>query len=83
MLSRRPRRRRLFHRACLLLALLGADAAGIELAIAAPLSYEDARAALQSVSDLNKSGEVGVRKSDYEARAAGSLGSPELSVNAT
>jgi len=83
MLLRCPRRRRLCHRACLILALLGADAASIEVAIAAPLSYEDARAALQSVSDLHKSGEAGVGKSNYEARAADSLGLPEVSVSAT
>ena len=83
MLPRRLRRRRSFRRACLILALLGADAAGIELAIAAPLSYEDARAALQSVSDLHKSGEAGVDRNQYEARAADSLGLPEVSVSAT
>jgi outer membrane protein TolC len=83
MLLRCPRRRRFCHRACLTLALLGADAASIELAIAAPLSYEDARAVLQSVSDLHKAGEAGVGKSNYEARAADSLGLPEVSVSAT
>ena len=83
MLPRCPRRRRLFHRACLILALLGADAAGIELAVAAPLSYEDARTVLQSVSDLHKSGEAGVGRNQYEARAADSLGLPEVSVSAT
>jgi outer membrane protein TolC len=83
MLPRRPRRRRLFRRACVILALLGADAAGIELALAAPLSYEDARATLQSVSDLHKAGEAGVDKSDYDARAADSLGLPEVTVSAT
>jgi outer membrane protein TolC len=83
MLLRCLRRRRLCHRACLILALLGADAASIELAIGAPLSYEDARAALQSVSDLHKSSEAGVGKSDYEARAADSLGLPEVAVSAT
>ena len=83
MLPRCPRRRRSFHRACLIFALLGANAAGIELAIAAPLSYEDARTVLQSVSDLHKSGEAGVGRSTYEARAADSLGLPEVSVSAT
>jgi outer membrane protein TolC len=63
--------------------LLGPGAAGIELAIAAPLSYGDARVVLQSVSDLHKSGEAGVGRSDYEARAADSLGLPEVFVNAT
>jgi outer membrane protein TolC len=83
MFPRRPRRRRLFRRACVILALLGADAAGMELAVAAPLSYEDARATLQSVSDLHKSSEAGVGKSDYEARAADSLGLPAVSVSGT
>jgi outer membrane protein TolC len=83
MLRRCPRRWRFSHRACLTLALLGADAASIEVAIAAPLSYEDARATLQSVSDLHKSGEAGVDKSNYEARAADSLGLPDVSVSAT
>ena len=79
----RSRRRLLFRRACVILALLGAGAAGIELAIAAPLSYGDAQVALQSVSDLHKSGEAGVDRSHYEARAADSLGLPEVFVNAT
>jgi outer membrane protein TolC len=83
MLPRRLRRRRFGPRACLILALLGVEAASIELAIAAPLSYEDARAALQSVSDLHKSGEAGVGRNEYEARAADSLGLPEVSVSAT
>ena len=83
MLPRRLRRWRSLRRACLILALLGVDAAGIELAIAAPLSYEDARVTLQLVSDLHKSGEAGVGRSDYEARAADSLGLPEVFVNAT
>mgnify|MGYP003694358261 CR=1 FL=1 len=52
-------------------------------AIAAPLSYEDARAALHEVSDLQKSSESGVSRSEHEARAADSLGWPDLSVNAT
>jgi len=73
----------LFRRACLILALLGVDAAGIKLAIGAPLSYEDARTVLQSVSDLHKSNEAGVGRNQYEARAADSLGLPEVSVSAT
>jgi outer membrane protein TolC len=63
-------------------ALLAAAWNG-ELAMAATLSYEDARAVLQSVSDLHKSGEAGVGKQEYAARAADSLGLPEVSVNAT
>ena len=50
--------------------------------VAAPLSFEDARAALHSVSDLKKSSESGVSKSAYESRAADSLGLPDLSVTA-
>jgi len=57
--------------------------AGAGFAVAAPLSYEDARAALHDVSDLRKSGEASVDRSHYEARAADSLGLPDLSVNAT
>src|SRR5260221_1011663 len=81
MLSQRPRQRGLLCRACSIIALFGA-VAGAEAAISAALSYEDARAALQSVSDLHKSGEAGVGRSDYEARAADSLGLPEVFVNA-
>src|SRR5258708_14851246 len=82
MLSQRPRQRGLLCRACSIIALFGA-VAGAETAISAPLSYEDARAALQSVSDLHKSGQAGVGRSDYEARPAGSLGLPEGFVNTT
>jgi len=57
--------------------------AGAGGAIAAPLSYQDARTTLHSVSDLKKSGESGVSKSEYESRAASSLGLPEVSLNAT
>jgi outer membrane protein TolC len=64
---------------CVLLGVV----AGAELAVAAPLSYEDARDALHTVSDLQKSGESGVSRSEHEARAADSLGWPDLSVNAT
>ena len=81
MLLRCPRRRRLLCRAGSIIALFGA-ATGAELAISAPLSYEDARTVLQSVSDLHKSGEAGVDRNQYEARAADSLGLPEVSVSA-
>src|SRR5262245_24291819 len=57
--------------------------AGAGVALAAPLSYEDARDALHTVSDLQKSGESGVVRSEHEARAADTLGWPELAVNAT
>ena len=53
------------------------------LVAAAPLSYEDARITLHTVSDLQKSGESGVSRNQYEAHAAESLGLPEVSVNAT
>jgi outer membrane protein TolC len=84
MLPRTGRPRRVFHRAWLIIALLGADVAcGIGVAIGAPLSYEDARAALHTVSDLHESGEAGVSKRSYEARSADSLGLPDLTLNAT
>jgi len=54
-----------------------------EIAVAAPLSYEDARIVLQTVSDLHKSGEAGISRQEYAARASDSLGLPEVSVNAT
>ena len=81
MLLRCPRQRRLLCRAGSIIALFGA-ATGAETAISAPLSYEDARTVLQSVSDLHKSGEAGVDRNQYEARAADSLGLPEVSVSA-
>ena len=65
----------------LTLLLLGAGA-GTGAAIAAPLSYEDARRVLHGVSDLQKSGESDVNRHAYEARAADSLGLPEVSVTA-
>jgi outer membrane protein TolC len=82
MLPRRPLRTR-FRHACLILVLLGGAVAGARPAITAPLSYEDARTVLHSVSDLQKSSESGVNRNVYEARAADSLGLPEVSVNAT
>ena len=81
MLLRHSRRRRLARRAGPIIALLGA-VAGADSAISAPLSYEDARVALHGVSDLQKSAESGVSKNTYEARAADSLGLPEVSVSA-
>jgi len=68
MLPRCPRRRRLLCRAGSIIALFGA-VAGAEAAISAPLSYEDARTVLQSVSDLHKSGEAGVGRNQYENSA--------------
>jgi outer membrane protein TolC len=47
------------------------------------LSYEQARALLFEVSDARKASEASVRHSEYEARAAKSLGMPDLSANAT
>jgi len=66
---------------CLSFIWLGA-VAGTGMVIAAPLSFEDARAALHTVSDLRKSGEAGLGRSEYEARAADSLGLPQVSVDA-
>jgi hypothetical protein len=84
MSPRHGRPGRFLRHVCAVIALLAADfAVSIEVAIATPLSYDDARAALQSVSDLRKSGEAGVGRSDYESRAADSLGLPEVFVNAT
>jgi outer membrane protein TolC len=47
------------------------------------LSYEEARTALYEVSDSLKAGQAGVSHSQNEARAANTLGYPELSVSAT
>jgi outer membrane protein TolC len=81
--SRRGRLRRLARRKCLLLALLGINAAAAAgTAIAAPISFDEARVVLRSVSDLHQSGEAGVSQSEYQARSADSLGLPELSVTA-
>jgi outer membrane protein TolC len=55
----------------------------IDGALGAPLSFEDARNQLHVVSDLQKSSEAGVNRREYEARAADSLGLPEVFVNAT
>jgi outer membrane protein TolC len=52
-------------------------------ALATTLSYEDARNVLHTVSDLRQSSEAGVNRRNYEARAADSLGLPEVFVNAT
>jgi outer membrane protein TolC len=68
--------------ACALLALF-VPIWALEAAVAASLSYEDARTVLQSVSDLHKSGEAGISKQEYAARASDSLGLPEVGVNAT
>jgi outer membrane protein TolC len=64
---------------CLFLGIV-ADAG---VALAAPLSYEDARVALSAVSDLQESSESAVHRSEHEARAADSLGWPDLFVSAT
>jgi len=68
-------------RAALCLTFLWLGVTGV--VVAAPLSYEDARVALHAVSDLQKSVEAGVSRSQHEARAADSLGLPEVSINAT
>jgi outer membrane protein TolC len=84
MLPRRRSPRRVLRRVLLILGMLGANASGgVEVVFAATLSYEDARAVLQTVSDLRESTEAGVSKRNYEARSADSLGLPEVSVNAT
>ena len=71
-------------RAAVWLSVIGLGAAaGAGGVAAAPISYEDARLTLHTVSDLQKSAESGVSKNTYEARAADSLGYPEVSVNAT
>jgi len=57
--------------------------AAVEFVVAAPLSYEDARASLQAVSDSRKADEAMVNRRDHEARAADSLGYPTLFLNAT
>jgi outer membrane protein TolC len=68
--------------ACLTIALFAVIASG-KVARATSLSYDDARNILHSVSDLHKSGEAGVSRHEYEARAADSLGLPAVSVQAT
>ena len=47
------------------------------------ISFEEARATLYEVSDSLKASAAGVSRSQYEARAAASLGLPDVSVNAT
>ena len=79
MLPRPPRRGRLVCHAWLNVALLGVGTIGMELA-AAPLSYEDARTTLHAVSDLQQSAEAGVNRREFDARAADSLGLPEVSA---
>jgi len=64
-------------------ALLSSFIANIQSALAATLSYDDARTTLHSVSDLRQASTAGVNRREYEARAADSLGLPEVFVNAT
>jgi len=59
-----------------LLAQARADAPSV-------LSYDEARAALDAVSDARKASEAVLDRSKDEARAARTLGLPDLSVNAT
>jgi outer membrane protein TolC len=47
------------------------------------LTYEEARTTLYDVSDSRKASEAAVSRAEHSARAASSLGLPELSVNAT
>src|SRR4029453_12044314 len=77
--SRSPRLRQ----ALLLLGgAVGAGVVSLSDASAARLSYAQARTALRSVSELRQASEAGVNLRNYEARAADSLGLPEVSVNA-
>jgi outer membrane protein TolC len=75
--------RLLSFRICWLTVVLMAVIASGKVARATSLSFEDARNVLHSVSDLHKSGEAGVGVHEYQARAAESLGLPEVSVQAT
>src|SRR5690349_449672 len=75
-------RARSFRIAWLTVVLL-AVIASTKVVRATSLSYVDARNVLHSVSDLHKSAEAGVGVHVYQARAAESLGLPEVSVQAT
>src|SRR5689334_16343837 len=76
------RTRPMLRRSLTLFVLIGGIAGG-GLAFGRQLSYEDARIALRSVSDARKAGEAGVNRSEQQARAADSLGTPEVSLSAT
>jgi outer membrane protein TolC len=67
------------HRAAALLGLACACAP----AWPASLSYEEARAALDKASEARMAGEAGLSRRTNEARAADSLGMPELSTSVT
>jgi outer membrane protein TolC len=67
----------------LLGGVVGTGVITLGSADAATLSYDDARTTLHSVSDLRQASTAGVSRRDYEARAADSLGLPEVFVNAT
>jgi outer membrane protein TolC len=74
-----PRSFRIAWLTVVLLAVI----ASAKVVRATSLSYVDARNVLHSVSDLHKSAEAGVGVHVYQARAAESLGLPEVSVQAT
>jgi outer membrane protein TolC len=64
-------------------AIVGALAAVPAMLAAGPLSYEDARSALHTVSHLQAASEAALRRSEREADAAGTLRLPEVSLNYT
>jgi hypothetical protein len=70
-------------RAWIVFAFVATSAASATGALADTLSYQDARAALHSLSDRREASEAAVSQRNYEARSADSLGLPEISVNAT
>jgi outer membrane protein TolC len=50
---------------------------------ALPLSYEEARTTLEHVSEARRAGEAGLSRRTHDARAADSLGLPEVSTSLT
>src|ERR1700755_2771034 len=74
-----PARRCAIPRAALLATLLAHGAA----AWCMPLTFEEARVALAQASDAQKAAEAAVSARAHDARAADSLGHPDLSVNLT
>jgi outer membrane protein TolC len=74
----RARARPGLARAALLLT-----AAACTPAWALPLTYEDARITLEQVSEARRAGEAGLSRRTHDARAADSLGLPEVSTSLT
>src|SRR5262245_16875952 len=64
-------------------AIAGAAVAVPAALAAGPLSYEDARSALHTVSNLQAASEAALRRSEREADAANTLRLPEVSLNYT